>query len=122
MATQGQPPTEMSPNAERLLDTARSTFETMEIAADPQVMEMVRGLAEVGARTLKEEGRGEEERAIRAAEARLVYLLTTASIQTERRELTVDYIRAFPTRPSTLGAASLSEFLDGICPIWPFCT
>jgi hypothetical protein len=104
-----------------LLATARTTFETLNVEADPQVMEVVRGLAETAARTLHEEGRDEEEEAIRAAEARLVYVLTTAGIRTENTEPDLDYLRAFPNRGTALEAAALVEFLDGICPIWPFC-
>lgn len=121
MATAGGPPTEINPTAKRLLETAKTTFETMRIEVDPQVMEVVRSLAETGAQTLKEEGRAGDAEAIRAAEARLVYVLTTASLQEETSELSLDYLHAFPNRGTTLEASSLTGFLDGICPLWPFC-
>jgi len=111
----------MNPTARRLLATAETTFETMRVEVDPQVREVVRSLAETGARTLKEEGRAEDTESIRAAEARLVYVLTTASMQAETSELSLDYLQAFPNRATPLEAASLTRFLDGICPIWPFC-
>ncbi|HEU5252678.1 MAG TPA: hypothetical protein VFU16_05040 [Solirubrobacterales bacterium] len=115
----------MSPTAGRLLATGETALETLNVEADPQAMEVVRGLVETGARTLEDEGTAADEKTVRAAEARLVYVLTSASLGSETSETsesTRDLLLAFPTQPTTLDAATLASFIDGICPLWPFCT
>jgi hypothetical protein len=121
MAAAGEPPLGLDPNAERLLSTAEATLETMRISADPQVSEIVEGLAETAAKTLRDEGLDEDPETIKAAEARLVYVLTNAGMRSATHEQGIDVIRSFPTSHTALDAASLSKFLDDICPIWPFC-
>lgn len=112
----------MSPTAGRLLATGETALKTLNIEADPQAMEVLRGLVEAGARTLEDEGTAADERTVRAAEARLVYVLTSASLGSESSEPTRDLLLAFPRQSTSLDAASLAHFIDGICPLWPFCT
>ena len=111
-----------SPVNDRLLETAGAVFETMHIETSPQVREMVDGLATSADSRLREEGLADDPRAIRAAEVRLVYVLLAASLREEGTGFEFEALQAFPESTTMLSAGLLSEFLDGLCPIWPFCT
>jgi hypothetical protein len=102
-------------------------FETMQVEPDAAARDGVERLIERAVERLDQEGSLDDSEAVRAAEIRLIYVLLGASIRAAPAADRTSYAfepeadRRFPETTTTLDGIALAGFLDGICPLYPFC-